>query len=88
MGGGGGFTIIELITVVVIILCLSLLIFANYNSGNRKLQLDLEINKVASDIRRAQEMGLSAPQVSDGAGGYIEDKNIYGYGIHFKKNKD
>jgi prepilin-type N-terminal cleavage/methylation domain-containing protein len=78
-----GFTLIELMTVIFIILFLSGMVFANYHAGNSQLSLELEANKIASDIRTVQEMGLSAPAVPGFA-----DQVIGGYGIHFlKKDK-
>ena len=79
--GQSGFTIIELLTVIFIILFLSGMVLANYHTGNSQLSLELEANKVASDIRTVQEMGLSAPAVPGFA-----DQVIGGYGIHFSKN--
>jgi len=36
---------------------------ANYNQGNKKLSLELQAYKIASDIRQAQENSLGAVQV-------------------------
>lgn len=73
-----GFTIIELLTVIAIILFLSAMVFANYRAGNNELSLELAANNVAADIRKAQEMGLSAPGVPG-----LADQRIGGYGIYF-----
>jgi prepilin-type N-terminal cleavage/methylation domain-containing protein len=76
--GQSGFTIIELLTVIAIILFLSAMVFANYRAGNNELSLELEANNVAADIRKVQEMGLSAPGVPNFA-----DQIIGGYGVYF-----
>ena len=73
-----GFTIIELLTVIAIILFLSAMVFANYHAGDNELSLELEANNVAADIRKVQEMGLSAPEVPGFA-----DQIIGGYGVYF-----
>lgn len=74
----GGFTIIELIVVITIISLLSLLMLANYNQGNKKLSLELQAYKIASDIRQAQENSLGAVQVPS-----FSYSQVCGYGIYF-----
>lgn len=76
-----GFTIIELLTVVSVVLFLSAMVFANYHAGNSRLSLELEANKMVNDIRSVQEMGLSGPKVPD-----MLDKDVGGYGIYFSES--
>jgi len=78
-----GFTLIELLVVGGIILLLSVIIFPNYREGEKQFALQRSAHKLAQDLRRAQEMAMSAresqkrtpPEVPPG-----------GYGIHLTKN--
>lgn len=69
-----GFTIIELMTVVIIITVLTLISIANYHKGNLQVVLDMQANQFAQDVRRAQEWAMAAHQI----GG----SSFAGYGVH------
>lgn len=68
------FTLIELIIVIGIIGILSVITFPGYRSAQQKLALQRSANKLAQDIRRAQEMAMSARKLPGGGappdGGY------------------
>lgn len=62
-GNGKGFTIIELIVVIAIIVTISAVVLADYRSGNDQLALQRSAHKLAQDLRRAQEMAMSSAEV-------------------------
>jgi len=55
-----GFTIIELLVVISIIAILSGIVLIDYRSSQQTLVLQRATNKLAQDIRRVQEMAMSA----------------------------
>lgn len=84
-----GFTIIELIVVISIITILSAIVLVSYRTGERQLMLQRAASKLAQDIRRAQEMAMSArectpPPVSCPAGGGVP---VGGYGLYIDKSQ-
>lgn len=54
------FTLIELMVVMTIISIMTAVVLANYRAGGQQLALDRSANKLAQDIRRAQEMAMSS----------------------------
>lgn len=72
-----GFTIIELLVVVSIILILSAIILANYRAGQKGLALSRAAYKLTQDLRRAQELAMSARD-------FKGSPSQGGYGIYFK----
>ena len=75
-----GFTLLELLIVTAIIVLLTALILPNYKSGSHQLALQRSAQKLAQDIRRAQEMAMSSKKVS----GQIP----YGFGIHLDSSSE
>jgi len=73
------FTLIELLVVTGIIILLSALVLPNYRTGESQLALQRSANKLAQDIRRAQEMAMSAKEFE----GVVPPG---GYGINFQTN--
>ncbi len=77
-----GFTLIELLVVIGIIVLLTAITLPHYRAGEHQFALQRSAHKLASDIRMAQEMAMSAretrimtpPRVPEG-----------GYGIHFAR---
>lgn len=72
-----GFTLTELLVSIFIIAILSAIALANYRTGQEKLILERAATKLAQDIRRVQEMAMSAQEF----GGQVPD----GYGISLDK---
>jgi len=62
-----------------IIILLSALVLPNYRTGESQLALQRSANKLAQDIRRAQEMAMSAKEFE----GVVPPG---GYGINFQTN--
>lgn len=75
-----GFTIIELLVVISIIVILTGVVLVGYRTGERQLALQRAANKLAQDIRRVQEMAMSAKEF----GGIVPEG---GYGIRFKQEE-
>jgi type II secretory pathway pseudopilin PulG len=78
------FSLIELLVVIAIIFILTVLIFANYRSGQQQLTLDRATHRLAQDIRRMQEMAMSTKEEPGCKknGEYRPDYE-FGYGIDF-----
>lgn len=55
-----GFTLIEFLVVISIVVLLALLVLPHYRRGEAQLTLRRSANKLAQDLRRAQEMAMSA----------------------------
>lgn len=72
-----GFTLIEMLVVMSIVALLSVLILAQYRYAQKQYALQQAAEKLASDIRRAQNMAISGAGIT---------QNIYGYGIYLKKD--
>ena len=72
-----GFTLVELLVIVFIIMLMSGIIFANYRQSGQRLALQRSANKLAQDIRRVQEMATSVKEFQ----GVIPEG---GYGIRFR----
>ncbi len=72
-----GFTLIEILVSVGIIILLTALIFPSYKSGEAQFVLDRSANKLAQDLRRAQEMAMSMKEEN------CNGVKANGYGIHF-----
>lgn len=76
-----GFTLVELLVVISITILLSTLVLANYRGGESQLALQRSANKLAQDVRRAEEMAMSAKEhqgnVPPGYGIYLEENNNY-----------
>lgn len=75
-----GFTLVELLVSIFIIALLSAVIFANYRQSGQQFALQRSANKLAQDIRRAQEMTMSAKEF----GGSVPP----GYGVILDKTWD
>ncbi len=74
-----GFTILELTIVFSVITILTSIFLANYRGGEKEFSLLRSANKVAQDLRTAQEMAMAGERFSDAF-----PKG--GYGINFTNN--
>jgi len=81
---GAGFTLAEILVSIFIIILLSGIIFANYRTGGQQFALQRSANKLAQDIRRVQQMAISASECEP-CGGIIPGT---GYGIALDTNWD
>ena len=72
-----GFTLVELLVSIFIIILMSGIIFANYRTGGQQFALQRSVNKLAQDIRRAQAMAMAAQEHSSCPASYK-----FGYGIY------
>lgn len=71
-----GFTLIELLVIISITVLMSVVLFANYRSGNESFALERSAQKLSQDLRRTQEMAMS---------GFEGETSSNGYGIYFDK---
>ena len=60
-----GFTLIELMTVIAVMLIMSGILFVNHREGAKQLALDRSIHKLAQDIRLIQDMAMSSKRHSE-----------------------
>ena len=80
-----GLTLVELLIVISIIAIVSAIVLPSYRSGNRKLILERATHELHHNIRRAQEMAMSAKKIGAsvpaGFGIYLDttDPNKYRY---------
>ena len=75
------FTLVELLVTTGIILLLSAIIFPNYRAGEEAFSLQRSAHKVSQDLRRTEELALSA-KAYPGAPSTFKG----GYGINFQIN--
>lgn len=73
----GGFTLIELIVSVGILVIITTIILANYTTFNKRIKLEGVTQEIASIIRQAQAYGMSSKR-------YLPSTNSYG--VHFDIN--
>ena len=77
-----GFTLIELLLVVAIISILTAIVTIDYRTAGKKFSLERSANKLAQEMRKTQQMTMSAEQIGlPGAKFYPEG----GYGIRFEE---
>jgi len=72
-----GFTVIELIVSVAVLLVITTLILAKFPNFNDSVSLKKTVQDVALEIRQAQVYGLGVREFQSGGGLYP------GYGVHF-----
>lgn len=76
-----GFTLIEILIVMIIMAILSVVIFANYRLGQQQFVLQRATYKLAQDIRRVQAMAGLAEDACKKFGDDFHTDYEYGYGI-------
>jgi len=65
-----GFTLIEMIVVMAIIVTLSTLVLANYRDGQKRYALAQSAQQLASDLRRIQNMAMNGVDLISPRRGY------------------
>jgi len=88
--GNRGFTIIEILVVLSIISLLTILTLTQYRTGQKSFALQRAAHQLAQDIRRAQEMAMSAKEINGFPPRYgVEFDTIYpDYYILFADDND
>ncbi|MEA3398274.1 MAG: type II secretion system protein, partial [Patescibacteria group bacterium] len=76
-----GFTLIEMLTSMSILLILTFMVVANYNTAGKKGELNIAAQQLASDIRRVQAHALGLKEFDFGSG--LENPPG-GWGIYFR----
>lgn len=76
-----GFTLIEILVATSIVIIMSAIILPNYNVGGQQLALNRAANKLAQDIRKAEEMAVSVKTCQQ-----CEGSDPAGYGAYFNIN--
>jgi len=74
-----GFTLIELLVATSVIVIISSIFLADYKTGQRQFALERSAHKLAQDLRRAEELSMSAKSYDCGN----DDYKMKGYGINF-----
>jgi len=72
------FSLIEILVATTIIVILASMMLSNIKGGQKQLTLKRSANKIAQDIRRAQEMAMSAKEFNGSV-------PTGGYGLYFDK---
>ena len=77
-----GFTLIELLAIIAMVSILSSLVFFDYNVSNKYFALERSSQKIAQDIRIAQQKSLIGLEGNSGTNGYgvyfsLSSKNNY-----------
>lgn len=73
-----GFTVFELLVVLAILGMVSIFVLAGFRAGSRRIDLVLAAERVALDIRRAQQFAVTTRQQQSGAAAV----SPCGYGIY------
>ena len=73
-----GFTLIEILVTSSIIVILAAILVANFPGGGKQFALQQTAHKLIQDLRKAQEMAMSAKEESCAGG------EANGFGIHFE----
>jgi len=80
----GGFTLFELTVVAAIITILALIVLPNYRQEEKQSALSRSTHKLTQDLRRAEEMAISAQKTNPELGEVFPKG---GYGIYFEVNE-
>ena len=82
-GRNKGFTLIELLVATAVIVIISSIFLADYRTGQKQFALERSAHKLAQDLRRTEELSMSAKSY-DCPAGY----KMRGYGINFETGDD
>lgn len=80
-----GFTLIEILAVVSVMIILSGIVLVNYKSFGDQFALQRSANQLAQDIRRAQEMAMSAKECTHPTACPSGGVPSGGYGVYIDK---
>jgi len=81
-----GVTLVEVLVSVFLISIFSLIVVSDFPKMKRQFALSRATYRLAQDIRRAEDLGLSGVQVKDEYGELIESKG-YGFYINLSNNQ-
>src|SRR3989344_8930515 len=76
-----GFTLIEILVVIGIMIFMTALVLPNWRRGNQELAIDRALHQVAQDITRAEESALRAQFFQCQTG------SIKGYGVYWDRTE-
>ncbi len=76
---GKGFTLIEILMVIGIMIFMTVLVLPNWRRGNQGLAMERALHQIAQDITRAEEMALRAQFFQCQTG------SIKGYGVYWDR---
>jgi len=87
-----GFTLLEILIAISIIILMTGLVMTNYHSSQKELALQRAAYKFSQDVRRAAEMAMAAKQISgsfpDGYGLYLDQSWGSYYKLYADENGD
>ncbi|UZE93273.1 MAG: hypothetical protein IB617_00260 [Candidatus Nealsonbacteria bacterium] len=72
-----GFTLLEILTVVFIVVTMTSLVMVNQRESQKKFTLRTAAHQLAQDVRRAQEMAMSARECPECGGGIPPNYGIF-----------
>lgn len=75
-----GITLVEVVVSIAIIIIFTIILIADFPAILRQFAISRATYKLAQDLRRAQDLGLSGAQVKDANGDLVVGKG--GYGIY------
>lgn len=73
-----GFSMLELLVVLVVMITLTAIVMSNYGYQNNNLKLKMEVQQIMSDLRKAQNYSISTKMVDT-------DIPKGGYGVRFER---
>lgn len=76
-----GFTVLEFLIVMVVIIILSSILFMGRGEGEKRASLQSSAFQIVQNIREAQEMAMGAKETSCPGG-----RKSYGYGVYFNNH--
>ena len=83
-----GFTLLEMLVVMVIITLLSVLVVANYQWGGYQLAIQRSGHILAQELRRTQEMSMSSREITGPPPYYEKVIPSGGYGLFLQELKN